>query len=68
MLTFIPKARQTFEGTYIAIVMQRDARGRMCGSASSKFTFSNADAAMAHAIACARRVSSRHPFTRVSVS
>jgi hypothetical protein len=65
MLYFIPKAREIMDGTFVAIVMQRDARGRMCGSATSGFTFSNAQAALHHATQCARRVSARHPFTQV---
>jgi hypothetical protein len=65
MLYFIPKARETFPGTYVAMVMQRNARGQMCGSATSGFTFSSPEAALHHATQCARRVSARHPFTAV---
>lgn len=67
MLYFIPKARKLIDGTYVATVMQRNDRGQMCGSATSGFTFSNADAALDHAIACAKRVSARHAFTRVAI-
>lgn len=67
MLTFIPRARKTFTSTYIATVVQRNAKGQMAGMASSGFTFTTAEAALAHAIACARRVSAKHPFTRVEM-
>lgn len=65
MIYFIPKARRIHDGTYVATVMQRNDRGQMCGSATSGFTFSNAEAARAHAVACAQRVADAHPFTRV---
>ena len=66
MLHFIPKARKVTDG-FAAVVMQRNAQGRMHGSAASAFTFDTEAEALAHAMACARRVSDRMPFTRVVV-
>jgi hypothetical protein len=67
MLTFHPSARQNADGEFMAVVMQRGDKGRMQGCARSSFTFDTREEALAFAVASARRVSARMPFTRVSI-